>query len=316
MLQQTQVVTVVEYFKRFVATFPSVETLAAAEEQDVFRLWQGLGYYRRARSLHQAARLITREHGGEFPQEMTEVRRLPGIGRYTAGAILSIAFDQPHPILEANTVRLHSRLLAYSGPTHMPQAQQLLWQMAEAVLPRRGAGALNQALMELGATVCLPRQPRCDACPVASFCRTFERGLQAKIPVAKPRLRVEQVREAAVLVRRGGRVLVLQHGENERWAGLWGFPRFPVASQSEEELHAELAAGVYTLTGIKIAHQRRLGAIQHGVTRFRITLECHAARPLSSDRSNGRARRVRWVTPAELESLPLSVPARRLSRML
>src|SRR5690606_66593 len=129
--------------------------LAEAEEQTVLRLWEGLGYYHRARALHQAARLIVAEYGGAFPQEFDAVRRLPGIGRYTAGAILSIAFDQRHPILEANTVRLYSRLLAYRGPTHTGSGQQLLWQMAEALLPRRQSGALNQALMELGATICL-----------------------------------------------------------------------------------------------------------------------------------------------------------------
>jgi A/G-specific adenine glycosylase len=316
MLQQTQVATVVDYFRRFTAEFPTIDALAAADEQDVLRRWEGLGYYRRARNLHRAAALLAGEHAGRFPQDMEIARRLPGIGRYTAGAILSIAFDQPQPILEANTIRLHSRLLAYPGPTHTGDAQQLLWQLAAALLPRRGAGELNQALMELGATVCLPRQPRCEACPVASLCPTFQQGLQAEIPAARPKPRVEYVREAAVVVRRGGSVLLIKRGDGERWAGLWDFPRFQVSADSDVELNAELRAGVYALTGVSVEHQCKLGTIKHGVTRFRIALECHEARCLSRGISNGRAAQLRWVKPAELACIPLSVPARRLTRMI
>src|SRR5690606_23232153 len=185
-------------------------------------------------------------------QEFDAVRRLPGIGRYTAGAILSIAFDQRHPILEANTVRLYSRLLAYRGPTHTGSGQQLLWQMAEALLPRRQSGVLNQALMELGATICLPRQPRCDVCPVAQLCPTYRDGLQAEIPVVRTKPQVEYVREAAVVVRRGPRVLLLQRQAAERWAGLWDFPRFEISANNGPTLEQELAAGVYRLTGLHV----------------------------------------------------------------
>ena len=171
MLQQTQVGTVVSYFDRFLAAFPTIEALAAADEQDVLRLWEGLGYYRRARQLHKAAKIIVAEHAGNFPRNPEIVRRLPGIGRYTAGAILSIAFDARQPILEANTLRLLSRLLAYDGDPRSTEGQRLLWAMAEAVLPRRGSGRMNQALMELGSEVCAARRrgvkiapsPRCAA---------------------------------------------------------------------------------------------------------------------------------------------------------
>ena len=167
MLQQTQVATVIGYFDRFLARFPTIEALARADEHEVLRLWEGLGYYRRARQLHRAARIIVAEHGGRFPRDPSIVRRLPGIGRYTAGAILSIAFDAREPILEANTLRLLSRLLCYDGDPRSPDGQRLLWAMAEALLPRRGSGRLNQALMELGSEVCTARSPRCEQCPVA-----------------------------------------------------------------------------------------------------------------------------------------------------
>lgn len=315
MLQQTQVVTVVDYFTRFVATFPTIQALAAADEQAVLRLWEGLGYYRRARGLHQAAGVVMREHGGEFPRQVDAVRRLPGIGRYTAGAILSIAFDQPQPILEANTIRLYSRLLAYRGSTHSAEGQQLLWRMGEALLPRRGAGQLNQALMELGATVCLPRAPHCEACPAMTLCPTFAHGLQREIPLARPKPQVEQVREAAVVVRRGKTVLLVKRGEKERWAGLWDFPRFGVSAHGEAELARELAAGVLRLTGLAVTPGAKLATIKHGVTRFRITLECHEAQCVSRGK-NGPAAEMRWVKAAELQEYPLSVPARRLSRLL
>lgn len=317
MLQQTQVATVVDYFNRFIAAFPTIAALAAADEQAVLRLWEGLGYYRRARGLHRAAVVVVDEHGGVFPREMAAVRRLPGIGRYTAGAILSIAFEDPHPILEANTIRLYSRLLAYRGATHSREGEQLLWRMAEALLPRRNAGQLNQALMELGATICLPREPRCEKCPLMSLCPTFAAGLQAEIPAAKPKPKIEQVREAAVVVRRGQTVLLMKRGEGERWAGMWDFPRFGVAAQTEEALDEELIAGVLRLTGLQVMPESKLATIRHGVTRFRITLECHEARFVERGRVRGNgAAELKWVKTAQLVEYPLSVPARKLSLML
>jgi len=178
MLQQTQVVTVIDYFNRFLQTFPTIAALAAAPEEQVLRLWEGLGYYRRARQLHRAAQVIVREHDGKFPRTIDAVRSLPGIGRYTAGAILSIAFDAREPILEANTFRLYSRLLAYCGDPRGREGEKLLWEFASESLPNKGAGTLNQALMELGATVCTPRLPRCEVCPVVQLCPTFKAGLQ------------------------------------------------------------------------------------------------------------------------------------------
>ena len=194
MLQQTQVGTVIGYFDRFLAAFPTIEALAAADEHDVLRLWEGLGYYRRARQLQQAAKIIVAEHGGRFPRDPEIVRRLPGIGRYTAGAILSIAFDAREPILEANTLRLFSRLLAYDGDPRSTEGQRLLWAMAEAVLPRRGSGRMNQALMELGSEVCTARAPRCEECPVAALCRANQQGRQLEIPRPKAKRTIEAVR--------------------------------------------------------------------------------------------------------------------------
>jgi A/G-specific adenine glycosylase len=316
MLQQTQVATVQPYYARFLARFPTIAALAAADEQDVLRLWEGLGYYRRARQLHQAARRIVAEHGGRFPREFDDVVRLPGIGRYTAGAVLSIAFDQPQPILEANTARLWCRLLGYGGDPASAAGQRLLWAAAAAVLPRRGSGQVNQALMELGSLVCSPRQPRCDVCPLAALCGARQAGLEATIPRAAPRPAVTAVREAAVVVRRRGRVLLLRRPEGGRWAGLWDFPRFALSADGPAALRRELAENVRRLTGVEIIPGERLTTLSHSVTRFRIRLECYAAECAATGDGARPPTELRWVRPAELADYPLNTTARKLARQL
>ena len=316
MLQQTQVATVAAYFVRFLNAFPTIAALAGAEEQEVLRLWEGLGYYRRAQQLHRAARKIVAEHGGVFPRDAESVRRLPGIGRYTAGAILSIAFDVREPILEANTSRLFTRLVGYRGDPASGSGQRLLWDVAEAVLPRRNVGLFNQALMELGSMVCTPRQPRCDQCPVALLCRARELASQGEIPAAKRKPPPEARREAAVVVSRKGRVLLIRCAEGGRWAGLWDFPRFAVHAHDAKSLPRELIENVRRWTGVTIALGDRCTTLKHGVTRFRITLECYRAEYVSGSISAGEAAEARWVRPDELDRYPLNVTARRLSRLL
>ncbi|MCP4661956.1 MAG: A/G-specific adenine glycosylase [bacterium] len=316
MLQQTQVATVEPYFERFLAALPDVAALAAADEDEVLRLWEGLGYYRRARQMHLAAGTIAGEHEGRFPRDAAALRALPGIGRYTAGAILSIAFDAREPILEANSARVLSRLLAYRDDPLRAPGQRLLWSFAEALVPRRDAGTFNQALMELGSVVCLPRSPRCDRCPVRRLCPTREAGLQDAIPPPAKKTRYEQRHEAAVVVRRGRRVLVRRCGPGERWAGLWDFPRFAIAARRDDVPRRELVDQVRERTGILIEPGERIAVIKHGVTRFRITLTCHDAAYVSGAQAASGDESLRWVMPAELERLPLSVTGRRIGRLL
>lgn len=315
MLQQTQVATVEGYFERFLARFPTVEALAEADEQEVLRLWEGLGYYRRARQLHRAAQVVVAEHGGQFPRSPEAVRRLPGIGRYTAGAILSIAFDVPAPILEANTQRLLSRLAGYQGEPTSTEGQRLLWQLAELLLPRKRAGQFNQALMELGSEVCTPRSPCCPECPVATLCEAQRRGLQTSIPRPKRRVPTTDLNEAAVLLRHRGRVLLVQCPEGGRWAGLWDFPRVGLAGQTPLERTEELADKVRQLTGAVIELGERLHVLRHGVTRYRITLECFAARCVSPGNPPAGAK-TKWLPPDQLGDYPLSTTGRKLARLL
>jgi A/G-specific adenine glycosylase len=316
MLQQTQVATVRGYFERFMAALPTIDALAAAEEDSVLRLWEGLGYYRRARQLHRAAKIVVAEHGGRFPSDPQHVRQLPGIGRYTAGAILSIAFDLPHPILEANTIRLLSRLLAYRGSTHSTAGQQLLWHAAQTLLPARGAGTFNQAQMELGSQVCRPRDPDCPHCPLVRLCPTFRDSLQSKIPAPRPKPQIEAVREAAVVIRRRGKILLIRRGAHERWAGLWDFPRVVCDSPDASPTPAELTAKIRAATGVAADNFQLRTTLRHGVTRFRITLECYEARAAGPGMRKKPAPEMRWITLSELPEYPLNTTGRKLARLL
>lgn len=316
MLQQTQVATVIAYYKRFMARFPDVKSLSVADEHEVLRLWEGLGYYRRARQLHAAAGKIEAEHGGKFPETFEEVLALPGIGRYTAGAILSIGRDLKLPILEANTVRVLSRLTVFRSDTASSLGQRHLWETAEKLLPDSLAGDFNQALMELGATICTPRAPACPLCPLSELCPTWKAGLQEVIPAPKTPKNFEYVSEAAIVLwRRDGRILLRQHKPGERWAGLWGFPRFVLTGKKLRI--TELQAETQRLTGHSPPKLEKLAVIKHGVTRFRITLHVLqgklararvAALPQDAEFA--------WVKPEELSQRALSTTGRKIARLL
>ncbi len=316
MLQQTQVATVIPYFERFLKAFPSVAQLANADEQTVLRYWEGLGYYRRARQMHAAAKRIVAEHRGKIPREVDLLRDLPGIGPYTAGAILSIAFGAREPILEANTIRLVARLLAITEDVGSTKIQNLMWSFSDQLLPRKEVGLFNQALMELGSLICTPKFPSCDACPVADLCMANAKKLQQQLPVLKQKISFEKVNEAAVVIRHRGRILIRQCGSKERWEGLWDFPRVPVTSIDKRPMGNELVRGVCELTGLKVRVGPHLMTIKHGVTRFRITLHCFTAE-LVSPRSDKTAQtETRWIKPGELVQVPLSSSARKLAERL
>lgn len=316
MLQQTQVATVIAYYQRFLARFPDVQSLAAAEEREVLRLWEGLGYYRRARQLHAAAKQVVTEHGGRFPTIYDAVRSLPGIGRYTAGAILSIGTDARLPILEANTIRVLSRLTAFRGEVASTAGQKHLWSIAEAILPAKRVGTFNQSLMELGSEICTPKSPACDCCPVAHLCEARRRGLVAQIPSPAKRTQYEDLTEAAVVIRHRGRVLIRQCQPGERWAGLWDFPRFGISAAVPESAAAEIARATHEMVGVRISSLQPLATLKHGVTRFRITLHSYEARLKTTSAGNGHSDLVRWISIEELTEYPLSVTGRKISQLI
>jgi A/G-specific adenine glycosylase len=314
MLQQTQVVTVAPYFERFLRAFPTVAALAAASEQDVLRLWEGLGYYRRARDLYKSAKILAAEHSAAIPDDPAVVRRLPGFGRYTCNAVLSQAFDRRLPILEANSQRVLARVFGRRADPRTGAERRWLWDAAERLLPKKHAGEFNQALMELGALVCTPAAPRCEACPLASACEAKRLGLQEQIPARPVPPATVAVREVAVVVYRGGQVLLAQRPETGRWATMWEFPHVELRPDEAHETAAERC--LRELTGVSAELGEEIVTIRHGVTRFAITMVCFAARRTGGRFRSKFYRRGVWVAPAGLSEYPVSAPQRRLIRAL
>ena len=257
-----------------------------------------------------------------------ELIKLPGIGRYTAGAIVSFAFDRPAPIVEANTLRLYSRLLALDENPRSTHGQRVLWAFAEHLLPRRSAGEFNQALMELGSQVCTPTEPECPKCPARSVCRAFAAGRQSEIPVAAPRQQITAIVEAAVAVRSGDQYLLRRNPEGQRWAGMWDFLRFPIEDADRHipesgldstrpvpsRLARQLERTSQDMAGIEIRANRFLTELRHGVTRYRIRLQCFLAETDAS--ANRMADGFQWVHPDAFSDYPLSVTGRKLARLL
>jgi A/G-specific adenine glycosylase len=312
MLQQTQVATVVGYFRRFLDAFPTLGALAAADEQQVLKLWEGLGFYRRARDLHRAAKLLDSRHGGEIPDDPVALRELPGFGRYTVGAVLSQAFGRRLPILEANSLRVLCRFFGVRDDPRASQTQRRLWHLAEAILPRAEVGDFNQALMELGALICTPASPRCEACPVARHCAARANGLQEAIPLRPKPPVIEEVREVAVVVRRGRKVFLAQRRAEGRWANMWEFPHGPVEGDFDESAARFLREAV----GLAAEVGPELLTVRHGVTRWRITLVCVGATYRGGAFRPGAYAQGVWVDPEDLSAYPISSPQRQLAEAL
>jgi len=257
MLQQTTVATVTPYFGRFLERFPTIQALAEAPEDDVLKAWAGLGYYSRARNLRRAAQKIVAEHGGRFPDSFEAVLDLPGVGRYTAGAILSIAFGKPYPVLDGNVIRVFSRLFAIEDDVKKAQTVKALWAKAEELVDRERPGDWNQALMELGATVCLPESPRCDDCPLARSCEAKKRGAQERLPVTAARRAPVDLSWTCLWIERDGRVLLWKRADDERFLrGHWSLP---------EARHVDAVPG------------ERLKTVRHTITHHRITVDIRRA---------------------------------------
>lgn len=322
MLQQTQVATVIDYYHRFLAAFPTVQALAAANEQAVMAQWQGLGYYRRARQMQAAAQQVMTDFAGEFPQDLESILSLPGIGRYTAGAIASFAYGTRAPILEANTARLFSRLTLLRESPKTSASQKMLWEFAEAILPQRdGARLLNQALMELGSLVCTPQKPKCEECPLRELCPTHACGLEHHIPVVSLKPKVTELTHVLVVIRNRHGVLMRQNLTGEWWQGLWDFPRVDVANIKLANcgLYDPRAISVKNLEFVRQAMSetynlicqptRFLQALKHSVTRYRIKLECYEA-SVRGDFQLDMPGRWGWVS-ANAE-VPLNASAKRL----
>ncbi len=295
MLQQTRVETVIPYYERFLARFPDLESLAAADEQDVLTLWAGLGYYARARNLQRAAASVVREHGGELPRDAESLAALPGVGRYTVGALRSIAFGEPAALVDGNVKRVLARIAGSRAPTDAD-----IWTLAESLVPEKRPGDWNQALMELGATLCTPRKPACLACPVESLCAARALGDPERFPAPAKRAAVRKVSALAGLVTRRGRVLLVRRPSRGLLGGLWELPTV------EGSDPAELLRAVRQRAGVTASLGDSLGKVRHLFTHRDLSLEVVA---LTHERGAppraGRAE-ARFCAAPDLDELPLS----------
>jgi A/G-specific adenine glycosylase len=306
MLQQTQVATATPYYLSFVERFPTVSDLARAPESEVLRAWAGLGYYRRARHLHAAARTVVREHGAHVPGDPAAFAALPGVGRYTAGAVLSIAFGRPLPVLDGNVARVLARLFALRLGVRESAGAKRLWEIATGLVPMRSPGDWNQALMELGATVCLPRAPRCGACPLASHCRARGMGRPEDYPVAAKRRPAIRVRRAVALIRRG-RQLLVRRLSGALLEGLWEPPGVELADGAPARRALAAHLGELGLAARLWDSGRR---VRHTITHRAIEVE------MWEGSARGRVPRgpaLRWVDP-EAPAVALTALTRKLAR--
>jgi A/G-specific adenine glycosylase len=313
MLQQTTVAAVAPRFEQFVTAFPDVHALAAADKQDLLKVWEGLGYYSRAHNLHRSARTLVHNHGGRLPDDPAVWADLPGVGRYILGAVLSQAFDRRLPVVEANTKRVLARLFAQAGDPKSTPVQAWLWETAAAILPKKRVGDFNQALMELGALVCTPQKPDCPRCPLKDECLARREGIQERIPRQSARPQTVQVREVCVVARHRDRVLLTQRPAKGRWPNMWEFPRTVL---DERETHDSAASRLLGSVGVDAEPGREVMTIRYAVTRFRMTMVCLDAVARAKAFRASYYEHGRWLRPAELSAYPVSSPQRKLAAAL
>jgi A/G-specific adenine glycosylase len=306
MLQQTQVATVTPYFLRFMKRFPTVADLASAPSQEVLRLWQGLGYYSRARHLQEAAIVIVNRFAGRVPDDPEELLQLPGVGRYTAGAVASIAFGRRAAVVDGNVARVICRLQYIKESPKSPKVHNHLWNIVAQMLPVTCVGEFNSALMELGATVCTPRSPNCSLCPVRDFCQAAAAGVQESIPCATPARKIPLVRRWTICIRHKNRWLIEQRPATGRWAGMWQF--VTIASEGR----APTFANVQRITGLRIGNLKYLGEVRHALTHRKYIFRAFVAEARLTEKSKNR----KWVRLDELDQYPMSKPQLRIAEML
>ena len=318
MLQQTRVETVIPYYEKWLRLFPTVQALAKASEHEVLNAWEGLGYYSRARNFHKAAKLVVEKYNGELPRDLEELRRLPGVGQYTVGALASIIFGMDEPALDGNLKRVYARLFDVSEPVDSPVGEKTLWRLAREHLPRGRAADFNQALMDLGALICLPKNPRCLICPLMKDCQARRHGTQAARPVKKPKKAVPHyIQAAAVIVKRIGNppheaVLLAQRPANGLLGGMWEFPNGRVAAGRDPA--RDLAKVIRSAYSLRLGAKRKvpLGVFRHAYTHFKVTVHAFAC---DADSRSG-FQNMQWVALQDLDEYPMGRIDRQIAQAL
>jgi A/G-specific adenine glycosylase len=310
MLQQTQVTTVLPYYQRFTRALPTVKALAHAPLQRVLKLWEGLGYYARARNLHRAAQQVVKQWRGKFPADPDLLQTLPGVGRSTAGAIVSLAFGKRSPILDGNLRRVFARFLAIETPLNSPPVLQQLWSFSAQILPRDHVADFNQALMDLGATICTPKRPSCLLCPVCDLCQAYRIGIQDRIPISPRRKALPHRRVSIAIILRGNQILITKRAEQGLLGGLWGLPEVPITKHNSPQ---EAKQALLDLWGVEVKIAQTLKPLDHTFSHFKMTYY-----PLIGHYISGtpKARSIcRWVSPQNLPGFPFSAATLRIFRM-
>lgn len=315
MLQQTRVDTVIPYFERWLERFPDVDTLAAASVEEVLRLWEGLGYYSRARSLHKAAGIIVEKHNGILPSDPAELRRLPGIGPYTAGAIASIAYGIPEAALDGNIRRIMARIYDVSDPIRQPETEVKLWKLAKDSLCTSRPGDWNEALMDLGATICLPSSPLCSRCPIRTFCEADKNGTVSERPVViKAEPIPHYIVTAAVISDAEGRVLLGKRPDRGMLGGLWEFPGGK--QEPNETLEDCIRREIREELGVEITVGEPFGVYRHAYTHFKVTLHAFRAVIVSGEPGAIEESELTWSAISELKNYPMGKIDRMISERL
>ena len=316
MLQQTQVSTVVPYWERWVQELPTIESLAVCPASKLHKLWEGLGYYSRVRNLQRAAVIIQQQHGGQFPKRFEEIMGLPGIGRYTAGAICSIAYNEPVPAVDGNLVRVLARIFAVSGDPRQKSTNDCLWNLAQELVQTAAASRntsvpncsfLNQSLMELGAVICTPRNPQCRNCPVVKFCAAYKQKRVEELPTPAARQPIAQRIYAAFVIEHGNRFLAWQRPSGTINAHLWEFPNIEIKNSNARTAAKQLFGDSTESLG-------RIMVIKHSITRYRITLQVFGARlskPIPQSPPTSR-----WLNRTELDQLAFVAAHRKIIQRL
>ncbi len=304
MLQQTTVKTATPYYEAFLQRFPAVERLASAKEEEVLAAWSGLGYYHRARNLRRGAQHVVSHHGGRFPKTLEAALSVPGVGLYTASAILSIAYDVALPVVDGNVRRVLARLFALRGPKWKSDGP--FYDKAEELLDRGHPGDWNQAVMELGATICTPRNPACPACPLRTVCVARAKGLTEELPESKARRASVDVTVAAALIERKGRVLLVRRAEGRLMGRMWEIPQTSLESKG----HADLVREVRERHGLEIEPGPLVARARHAITFRRIRVEAYKSRLSRVPAEDPE--RLRWAAPAELGTFPTSSLTRKV----
>ena len=315
MLQQTRVETAAPYFRRFMEAFPTVEALAAAPLDGVLKRWEGLGYYSRARNLHRAAQTVVAEHGGRVPSEEEAFRALPGVGPYTAAAVLSLSFGVPLAVLDGNVVRVLARVFAVEADAKAGRTRSALQDLAQRLLDPERPGRWNEAVMELGATVCTPRAPACPRCPLAAVCRAYAERQPEAYPVTRKAKPVPHHTVAvAVIADDAGRLLVQRRPEDAMLGGLWEFPGGK--REPDETVEAACAREVREELGVEVEVGVPVARVEHAYSHFRITLHAFRCRLVAGEPRSAHALPLRWVRPDELDDYAFPRANRRVIEAL